>query len=151
MESEPAVAAQLDGVCNFASTKLDWVPVALPLGGKENIGSPLQCMMNIAHRRIELTPASEKITGNAVKALLAPMPLASLMDEADAKDCLKHVEEKVLTRAAKRRAESEAAAAANEARLVEMGAKRAAKRAAIAARLPSRHLVVDNTLRVKRF
>ena len=61
------------------------------------------------------------------------MPLASLMDEADAKDCLKHVEEKVLTRAAKRRAEAEAAAAANEARLVEMGAKRAAKRAAIAA------------------
>ena len=57
MESEPAVAAQLDGVCNFAGTKLDWVPVAL--GGKENIGSPLHCILNIAQRRIELTPASE--------------------------------------------------------------------------------------------
>ena len=57
MESEPAVAAQLDSVCSFAGTKLDWVPVAL--GGKENIGSPLHCILNIAQRRIELTPASE--------------------------------------------------------------------------------------------
>ena len=149
LDFEPAMAAELNGVCNFAGTKLGWVSVAL--GGKENLGSPLNCILNISRRRIELTPASEKLTGNAVRALLAPMPLASLMDEADAKDCLKHVEKKVVTRAAKRKAEAAAAAAAEEARLMQLGAMRAAKRAAIAARLPSTNIVVDNALRVYRY
>ena len=64
------------------------------------------------------------------------------MDVDEAKDCLNYVAEKMVTRAAKRKAAAEAAAAAREARLYEMGAKRAATRAAIAARpLPTTRTV----------
>ena len=105
-------------------------------------------MLNIAKHAKELTPASEKITGNAMLALLAPMPLNCLMDATDARDCILFVEDKVVTRAAKRQAADKAAAAAEEARLMEMGRKRAATRAAIAARPAKSVRVVEPTGRV---
>ena len=133
---------------SFVGTKLEWTRAALLR--QENLGSPLHRVLTIAKHVKELTPASEKITSNALRAILAPIPLGCLMDVADAKDCILHVEDKVVARAAKRKAAAEAAAAAKEARLMEMGRKRAAKRAAIASRPPSATIRVDNSLRVHR-
>ena len=112
---------------------------------------PLDSFMKVVNHARELTPESTKLTHNAMIGMLAPMPMPSLMDVDDAKECLNYVAKKVVTRAAKRKAEAEAAADAKNARLYEMGAKRAAKRAAIAARLPSTSIVVDNALRVHRY
>ena len=102
-------------------------------------------MKNIAQHTKLLTPESEKLTGTALRALLAPVPLPSLMKVEIAKASLEQVEGKMATRAAKRKAEAKAAAAAEEASLREMGAKRAAKRAAIAARPAKTVRLVENT------
>ena len=73
------------------------------------------------------------------------------MDEADAKYVLKLVAEKVVTRAAKRKAEAEALAIIEEARKEAIGAARAAKRAAIHARMPPTRMYVGYDLRVHRY
>ena len=141
------VAEELCGLCAFTGTKIGWVARAMRF--EKNPGTPLHRILTIAKHAKELTPHSEKITGNAVRAILAPMPLASLMDYADAKDCLDYVTDKVVTRAAKREAEAVAAAAAKEARLMEIGRKRAATRAKVAARPPKSVRLVEPTGRVR--
>ena len=148
---------------------LDELPVTLVLDGdlycpqnayaldsparahQENLGTPLNSMNIIREHRNELTPGTEQIYGQALLSLVKPGCSSRLMEESDAKDSLKNVAGKVVTRAEKRKAEAAAAAAAEEARLREMGAKRAAKRAAIAARPPFTHRAGTNELRVRRF
>ena len=141
-----AEAAELNGVSSFTGKQLGWVRTALR--HQETLVSPLHRVLTIAQHANELTPGSEKLTGNALRAILAPMPLPSFMDAADAKDCLEYVKVKVVTRAAQRKAEAEAAAAAKEARLMKIGTKRAATRAAIAARPVKLTRCVSNTGRV---
>ena len=113
------VAEELNGLCALTGTKIGWVAPAMRF--QKNLGSPLHRVLTIAKHAKELTPGSEKVTGNAVRALLAPMPLPSLMDEADAKNCLEYVADKVVTRAAKREAAAAAAAMVEEARKRERG------------------------------
>ena len=74
--------------------------------------------------------------------------MGNLMDKDDAKDSLKYVVKKVVTRFKKRQMLAAAAAAAEEARLKRLGEARAAKRAAIAARPAKSVRVVSNTTRV---
>ena len=122
----------------FCGTTLDWVPSALWRSAMPT--SPLHSLLNIAQHGHELTPHGEKLTGNALKALLAPCSLSMLMEEADAKESLKQVAAKVETRAFKKaKAEAEAAEAAN----LQRGRKRAEQRAAIGARLPKTQRLVD--------
>ena len=61
-----------------------------------------------------------------MRSLLAPIPMSFMMEEADAKECLEVVVKKVVTRAAKRKAEAGAATAAEEARKRANGQARAA-------------------------
>ena len=99
----------------------------------------MKTVLKISQHSNELMPTSEKVTINALRSLLSPMNLPYLMEHTDAKDLLNVVEKKVGTRAAKRKAAAEAAAACKNARLMERGAKRAATRANIAARpVPSK-------------
>ena len=114
---------------------------------KENLASPLNSMKIIRLYRAELTPASNKMYGHALLSIVKPGCSSNFMDESDAKTTLKYVAGKVETRAAKRKAEAAAAEAAREARDMEMGAKRAAKRAAIATRPVPTVYYVDNSLR----
>ena len=116
------------------------------LGNKENLGTPLNSMKIVHEHRDELTPGTEQIYGQALLSLVKPGCSSRLMEESDAKDSLKYVAGKVETRAAKRKAEAAAAEAAREARNMEMGALRAAKRAAIAARPGPTAYWVDNVL-----
>ena len=131
---KPSAALQPYGVCAIAGSKLEWARRALHR--KKNIGSVMETFMKVAEHANELTPGSEQISTNAARALLAPIPLPSLMDEEDAKYCLEYVADKVVTRAAKRKAEAAAAKAAEEARKMANGQAWAAKKAAIAARPP---------------
>ena len=142
------MAAELCGLSALNQTTVGWAARAMRF--KENPGTPLHPLLTIAKHADELTPGSQQIANNAVRALLAPMPLASFMDEADAKFSLEQVEAKVVTRAARRAAEAAAVSAAEEARKMALGAARAAKRAAIATRPPSTSIIVDNALRVHR-
>ena len=137
--------SELEEVSNFVGTTLEWTRTAL-----DDADIPIcaeHAYLKIAQHAKELTPASEKITGNAMVALLSPLPLADFMDESDAINSLKYVVDKVVTRAAKRKADAVAAAAAEEARLMEMGTQRAAKRAAIASRPGPKMYWVDYALR----
>ena len=131
-----------DGLANFAGTKLEWTRKALHK--KESVFSPLHTFMKIAENTCELTPGSERLTAHAMRALLAPMQMPSLMEVEDAKDTLQLVGKKVVARAAKRKAEALEASALRNAKLVELGQRRAAKRAAIAARPVKTHRSVDN-------
>ena len=81
-------------------------------------------------------PHSETITSNAMKLLLVPISMSMLMDEDDAKLCLKVVEKTVSTRATKRALAKKWTQTLEEAHAEERGKKRAAKRAAIGARAP---------------
>ena len=113
---------------------------------QENLGTPLNSMNIIREHRDELTPGTEQIYGQALLSLVKPGCSSRLMEESDAKASLKYVAGKVVTRAEKRKAEAAAAAEAEEARNMEMGALRAAKRAAIAARPGPTAYWVDNVL-----
>ena len=138
-----------NGVCSFVGYKDGWTRAAPPL--QENLGSPLNSMKIVRENRNELTPATEQLYGHALLSLVKPGSSSRFMDESDAKDSLKYVAAKMVTRAEKRKAAAAAAALDEEARLMEMGAKRAAKRAAIAARPVPTERVVTNELRVRRF
>ena len=144
----PSAALQPYGVCSFAGSKLEWAGRALRR--KKSTGSVMKTFMKVAEHANELTPGSEQISTNAARALLAPIPLPSLMDEEDAKYCLEYVADKVVTRAAKRKAEAAAAKAAEEARKMANGQAWAAKKVAIAARPPATYFGVTNSLRVYR-
>ena len=62
-----------------------------------------------------LTPASARLTGNAMLALSAPVRMKSLMDTEDALDALDFVAKKTATGAEKRNKEDEEQAALEEA------------------------------------
>ena len=72
---------------------------------QENLGTPLNSMKIIHEHRHELTPGTEQIYGQALLSLVKPGCSSRLMEESDAKDCLKYVAGTVVTRAAKRKAE----------------------------------------------
>ena len=76
--------------------------------------------------------------------------LSWLMDVEDAKATLKFVAAKERTRAAKRKAAADAAAAVETAQKQRVGAARAAKRAEVAARPPKTRLRVDTLGRFQR-
>ena len=123
---------------------LQWVPEALLCG--KPLGSPLLSVAKLAEHAAELTPASEQLANASLRALLLPIPLPSLMDKDDAKFYLDHVAEKVVTRAAKRRATDAAAAAAKDAKRRNLGEARRAWRENIAQRLPtSKRVAYDTT------
>ena len=81
---------------------LQWVPEALLCG--KPLGSPLLSVAKLAEHAAELTPASEQLANASLRALLLPIPLPSLMDKDDAKAYLDQVAEKMVARAAKKRA-----------------------------------------------
>ena len=148
---------------------LDELPVTLVLDGdlycpqnayaldspaktlQKNLGTPLNSMKIVRELRHELTPGTEQLYGQALLSIVKPGYSPNLMEESDAKDCLKYVAGKVVTRAEKRKAEAAAAAAAEEARNMEMGAQRAAKRAAVASRPVPTVYWVDNALRPRAY
>ena len=72
------------------------------------IQMPLRAMINGVVKSKHLTPMSARLTGNAVLALSAPVPMADLMDTEDALDTLDFVAAKA--RAEKRKNEEEQAA-----------------------------------------
>ena len=140
------VAKDSPGCWPFTGTKLEWIPAAM--GHLENLGSPMNIINIMSENALDVTKSSERLVNESFKALLAPMPMPSLMDEDDAKDCLAFVKEKVLTRAAKRKADQAAAAERLERLQLAAGEARAAKRAAIAARPVPKHRMVDHSGRV---
>ena len=68
----------------------------------ENLGTPLNSMKIIRKHRVELTPGTEQIYGQALLALVKPGSSPNFMEVPDAKASLKYVADKVVTRAAKR-------------------------------------------------
>ena len=123
---------------------LQWVPQALLLG--KPLGSPLFSVEKLAEHAAELTPRGEELVNDSLRTLLLPIPLPSLMDRDEAKFCLNHVAEKVVTRAAKKRAKAAAAAAAKDAKRRNLGEARRAWRENIAQRLPtSKRVAYDTT------
>ena len=116
-------------------TKLSWVSGAIAYHDKSF--TPLHTYLKLCQHAAEITPTSECLANESLKALLMPFPFKGKMDSDDAKGCLEHVVDKVTTRAAKRKTEAAAAAAADDAARaakVRIGEARAAKRAAIASR-----------------
>ena len=123
---------------------LQWVPEAL-LRGKP-LGSPLFSVAKLAEHAAELTPTTELLANASLRALLLPIPLPSLMDRDDAKASLDQVAEKMVTRAAKKRARAAAAAEREHAKRTNQGEARRAWREKIAARAPmSTRVVYDKT------
>ena len=96
----------------------------------------------------ELTPASHRLTRTAFHSLRSGHN-DSCMDKDDATAVLKFVANKVATRAAKRAAEEEAAAAERERKAMRVGEARAEWRAEIGARPAKVHRSVDNCLRFR--
>ena len=116
--------------------KLSWVSGAIAYHDKSF--TPLHTYLKLCQHAAEITPTSERLANESLKALLMPFPFKGKMDSDDAKGCLEHVVDKVTTRAAKRKTEAAAAAAAAMTppgpAKVRIGEARAAKRAAIASR-----------------
>ena len=107
--------------------------------------------MKLQENAFDLTPGSERLAAFSFKSLLAPMPMSMLADEADAKDCLKLVLEKVVTRATKRKMEADALRAREEEEKKLAGAKRKAFRKKVATRPVKTKREVDNCLRVSTY
>ena len=93
--------------------KLSWVSGAIAYHDKSF--TPLHTYLKLCQHAAEITPTSERLANESLKALLMPFPFKGKMDSDDAKGCLEHVVDKVTTRAAKRKTEAAAAAAADEA------------------------------------
>ena len=124
-----------NGRCFRCPVVSDWV--GSDLGGRM-VQMPLHAMIKEIAKSMHLTPNSARLTGNAARALSAPVPMADLMDKEDALVALKQVAEKMVTRAEKRKKEEEEQAAAEQAANMARGQARAAKRVAIGSRLPHR-------------
>ena len=101
-----------NGLCFRCPVKSAWV--GSDLGGRM-IQMPLHAMINEIAKSVHLTPASARLTGNAVLALSAPVRMESLMDTEDTLDTLDFVAKKMATRAEKRNKEDEEQAALEEA------------------------------------
>ena len=127
----------------MGTDKLQWVPEALLCG--KPLGSPLLSVAKLAEHAAELTPASEQLANASLRALLLPIPLPSLMDKDDAKAYLDQVAEKMVTRAAKKRASAAAAAEREDAKKRNLGEARRAWRENIAKRPPTSARVAYDT------
>ena len=115
---------------------------------KRNCFSPLDSHQKLTRYRDELTPESAQLANAAYMALLAPFPMASLMDADDAKTCLTLVSEKVVTRAEVKRMKADAAEALKEEKKRVRGEARAAHRCNVAQRPVKTQRTVDNCMRV---
>ena len=100
--SPPAPPKRPHPFTYMGTDSLQWVPEALLCG--KPLGSPLLSVAKLAEHAAELTPASEQLANASLRALLLPIPLPSLMDKDDAKAYLDQVAEKMVARAAKKRA-----------------------------------------------
>ena len=139
---QPAMAAFLSppqrrGVCLRCELRC---PAVDDLAGaallRRKIDSSFYDMITeVAHLPL-LTPTSARLAGNAARALSALVPMADLMDTEEAVDTLDFVAKEMATRAEKRKKEDEEQAALEQAASLVRGQARAAKRAAIGARLP---------------
>ena len=130
----------------------DWPSWAAPaLWNTAPGSSPFKAVTNIVAHREDLTKSSERVLRHSALALVTEGQLPWLMDVDDARSALKEVAAKVQTRAAKRKADDEAAA--EEQRLVseKVGAARKAFRAKVSARPVKLHRVVSMTGRVDVF
>ena len=134
-----------NGCCFQDKAMAYWVGSAL-IG--KNIQTSLHTMINEVVTCKHWTPKSARLTGNAVLALSAPVPMADLMDKEDALDKLDFFAKQMVTRAEKRKKEEEEQAAAEQAANMARGKARAAKRVAIGSRLLRVQRAVDNTGRV---
>ena len=112
--------------------------------------SPFLACQVIVEKSGQLTKSSERLTRSAGMVLATGGALSWLMDVEDAKATLKFVAAKERTRAAKRKAAADAAAAVETAQKQRVGAARAAKRAEVAARPPKTRLRVDTLGRFQR-
>ena len=121
-------------------------PMATALPPPLKATSPFLAMLCIRKNIKELTPASHRLTRTAFHSLRSGHN-DSCMDKDDATAVLKFVANKVATRAAKRAAEEEAAAAERERKAMRVGEARAEWRAEIGARPAKVHRSVDNCLR----
>ena len=126
----------------IGTDKLQWIPEALLLG--KPLGSPLFSVAKLVKHATELTPKTEFMVNESLKALLLPSPALSFMDRAVAKDSLKKAAEKMTTRAAKRSYDKAAAAEAQEAKNQALGQAKRAKREEIGKRVPMSERVVYN-------
>ena len=136
-----------DDACS--ARQLSWIHRAIALGSPS--GSPYAAFKKLSEHASELTPNLQDLTERAYRSMLAPMPMACLLDKEDAKDLVDMVIEKVATRAEKRkheaalrRCEEQEAAAEEEARKEARGAGRAALRQAIASRPVKNGFAIDN-------
>ena len=102
----------------------------------------------MTRHRDELTPEGAQLANAAYTALLAPFPMASLMDADDAKACLTLVLEKVVARAEVKRVEADAAEALKEERKRVRGETRAVHRRNVVQRPVKTQRTVDNCMRV---
>ena len=127
------------------SKKLDWIRTAVP--HPETFASPLNSVAKLAEHAEMLSPCTEELANEALWSLLMPIPLKCLMDQADAKRCLRVAVSTVVTRAKKRAMEEAEAVkqreAAEERKKAKIGAARAAQRAAIFNRPLAKNRVVD--------
>ena len=115
-----------------------------------HLQSPFLACQVIVEKSGQLTKSSERLTRSAGMVLATGGALSWLMDVEDAKATLKFVAAKERTRAAKRKAAADAAAAVETAQKQRVGAARAAKRAEVAARPPKTRLRVDTLGRFQR-
>ena len=126
-----------------------WAPAALWRTAPET--SPVRAVASIVKHRDELTKSSERLLKHSAVSLLTDGQLPWLMDVDEARSTLKAVATKAQTRAAKRKAEADAAAEAELRDAERVGAHRKAFRAMIAARPVKCHRIVRNTGRVDVF
>ena len=87
-----------------------WAPAALWRTAPET--SPVRAVASIGKHRDELTKSSERLLKHSAISLLTDGQLPWLMDVDEARSTLKAVATKAQTRAAKRKAEADAAAEA---------------------------------------
>ena len=82
-------------------SRLSWVRTAL--ASRSPSGSPGVAFKEVCRSASELTPGLETLTAASFQSLLAPWQMPSMLDRGDAKEVLKDVVEKIMTRAEKRK------------------------------------------------
>ena len=86
---------------NSVRARLSWVRTAL--ASRSPSGSPGVAFKEVSEHASELTPGLERLAAASFQSLLAPWQMPSMLDRGDAKEVLKDVVEKIMTRAEKRK------------------------------------------------
>ena len=86
---------------NSVRAPLSWVRTAL--ASRSPSGSPGVAFKEVSEHASELTPGLETLAAASLQSLLAPWQMPSMLDRGDAKEVLKDVVEKIMTRAEKRK------------------------------------------------